>query len=149
MLIPILDGTIKSCPSIVIGSAIVSSARSATFWASCGPGRFSRMRVNSSLPIRAAVSFSRLQSCSRLATAFKTSSPPTWPRVSLISAKRSRLMNITATFSSPCRTRIIALLSCSWNRLRFGSPVSTSCVARWRRRSSAFLICVISLTTET
>ena len=58
-----------------------------------------------------------------------SSSPTSWPRLSLTSLKRSRSMNSTATAAPRARRAGSACSSRSSSSVRFGSPVSASCSA--------------------
>ena len=73
-----------------MGTLSVAVMRSATSRAVEAPAVSSRSSANSSPPSRAAVSPARMHPRMRRATSTRTSSPATWPNVSLIALKSSR-----------------------------------------------------------
>ena len=102
----------------------------------------SRQTTNSSPPQRPMKSPIRRLCLSRFATSQSRASPMSWPSVSLIDLKRSRLMTSAAS-GAPLRwLRPMARDSCSRNRLRSARPVSSSYCAR---RSSSEVRCVTSV----
>ncbi len=74
-----------------------ASTRSPTAIASCSSARSSHRIANSSPPKRAIVSWRRSEWRSRSATATISLSPAVWPRLSLMTLKRSRSRKRTAT----------------------------------------------------
>ena len=136
MATPMLAPTVVTTPSPsrtgTSSWARMRSTTRATPSRSIGP--FSR-RTNSSPPRRAAVSAGRRQPRRRSATVRSSTSPASWPKVSLTGLKPSRSryrtagqMRVRPAVSTACRTR-------SRNRVRLGSPVSGSCSA-WCRSCS-------------
>ena len=79
------------------GRLKVRSTRSATATASCSSTMSSQRIANSSPPKRATISCRRSECRSRSATATISLSPAGWPRLSLMTLKRSRSRNSTAT----------------------------------------------------
>ncbi len=82
--------------------------------------------MNSSPPKRATVSSPRTHSCRRRPTSASSWSPTSWPSESLITLKRSRSRNSSASrlFSrSECAS---ATIRRSLIRARLGSPVRAS-----------------------
>ncbi len=69
------------------------------------------------------------------ATWHSSASPVAWPSVSLTSLKRSRSMNISATFRSRLSAVASAWVTRSRSSTRLGSPVSGSWCARCCRRA--------------
>ena len=83
----------------------------------------------------------------RCATATRNSSPTAWPRLSLMSLKRSKSRNIRPKgLPVPARACSSAWSSCCWKRCRLGSPVRLSWKARWCRPASALRRAVTSCT---
>ena len=122
----------------------LSLMRSATTEIDVGCSTCSQSTTNSSPAKRATVSPGRTCSIRRLATVFNSTSPASWPQVSLMSLKPSRSTNSKAT-ESPCRReRCNAVTRRSRISARLGRPVSGSCVARRVRSSSARLRSVMS-----
>ena len=76
--------------------------------ARCRSGRSSHRIVNSSPPNRATVSPGRITASSVRATATSSSSPASWPRLSLMFLKRSRSRNATPTLDFVRWQRAIA-----------------------------------------
>ena len=95
--------------------------------------------MNSSPPRRASRSVSRSAPDSAAVTVFSSSSPMRWPSVSLTFLKRSRSMNSTPTRWPLRLACAIACVRRSCSSSRLGSPVSASRVARYCRRSSAWM----------
>ncbi len=105
-------------------------------WASSAASRSSRSSAstaNSSPPKRASGHAASSARSSRVATSISTSSPTACPWVSLMARKRSRPSRRIAIRARV--GRVSACSSRSWNRNRFGRPVSGSCRA-WRATRS-------------
>ena len=162
---PTLAVTKHSCPPTKIGSRISSSTRMATRSASRSSTTSGSSATNSSPPRRptasrvrcereamlsseVSITWSecRTQERRRRATSISSSSPAPWPRVSLMTLKRSRSISSRPTWwprrlacSSARSVRQI-----SWRRL--GRPVRASKLARWRILSSASRRSVTSCT---
>ncbi len=82
-----------SLPSSTNGRVNTPAIRWAISIASCSPAISSSRIPNSSPPKRATVSLERTACLSRGAAAASSSSPTSWPRLSLTSLKRSRSRN--------------------------------------------------------
>jgi len=86
----------------------------------------STMTTKPSPPTRAAVSSARSVASSRVAVAWSTASPASWPPSSLTALNSSRSQESTAS-SWPLRLVLASvLLKRSTRRVRFGKPVSAS-----------------------
>src|ERR1022692_1761518 len=96
---------------------------------------------------RATRSPGRTAALNRAAAFTRTASPTSCPRLSLISLNRSRSQNSSAMSRPAAWERISSASSSSWNRARFGSPVSASWPAWWRSRSSNVFCAEMSLAT--
>ena len=133
---PMLAETTISCPPTANGVASPAVIRSARRTASRSWARSGQSTANSSLPKRDTVSLGRRMLRSRPATATSSRSTASSPKRSATSLKRSRSTTSTAARagSRPRRARVIS--SRSRNRLRLGSPVRASWVARQASWSS-------------
>ena len=114
----------------VTGWAIASSSLAASSSAA-SMTRGSLIRTtNSSPPSRAARSSRRSRACRRCAMVTSSSSPWSWPSVSLIVLKPSRSMN-SRPKGADCGVAVRAS-SASCRCRRLPRPVSASCIAWWR-----------------
>ena len=142
--IPVLTVTTSSPPPQLSGCAIASPIRSAMPSASISPLSPSQRRTNSSPPKRASVSPMRNVLFSRSAIARSIWSPAAWPRLSLMSLKRSMSTNSNPRVESERSSRPRACTSRSSRRVRFGRSVSGSCSAWWASAISAVFCFVMS-----
>ena len=131
------------------GSRSVSSTLSATWLASSGELRPSRMITNSSPPNRESVSPGRTARRRRSATTRSNSSPTWWPRLSLTTLNRSTSPKSTAT-----RPPVRSACSSAWSRWsrrrrRLASPVRGSWNACRASCSSKALRSDVSRKTRT
>ena len=140
-----------SCAPSQNGTRSSSRSRSATLRASPTLATSSSKMVNSSPLRRATVSAGRKQDCRRRATSTSSSSPRTWPRLSLITLKRSTSRTSTEKLVW-CR-RFSSARRCSRRSrksARFGKPVRTSWKASCRSFSrSVDSACMRAVTSRT
>src|SRR5665647_2925202 len=115
------------------GSARAARSLMATSAASSWPASSSRT-ANSSPPRRASMSPARRCSLKRAPTWTSSWSPAWWPRLSLTSLNLSR-SSISRAWRRRCGSARRACPS-AYRARRFGSPVSSSVAAVWRRRSA-------------
>ena len=123
----------SSC--IVARRAAASFA--ATVSASAGRSSRSQMTTNSSPAKRATTSPARTARRRRAAASTSTSSPASWPRVSLIALKPSRSMNSTPNVVPSRRARPMVSRSAASRPSRLTSPVRASLRARRVSASSS------------
>ena len=101
--------------------------------------------ANSSPPRRATMSLGRTCCTMRRETATRNSSPTLWPRLSLMSLKRSKSRNITANArAGSARARCDALLERLVEAAPVGSPVRLSWKAMCCSSASALRRAVMS-----
>ena len=123
--IPMLADTTICSVSTSTGSARAAAMRSAIITASLR-SLTSQSTANSSPPSRPTLSLSRSASSTRAAVVRSRRSPASWPSESLITLKRSRSMNSTATSPPARRVRASAMPTRSRKRMRLGRPVTGS-----------------------
>ena len=144
---PTLVVTSISLPSITQGTAtdlrifMAIAARSSELLTSVNK------MANSSPPNRLTVSVTRATLLILSPTIFNSLSPTRCPNVSLITLKRSRSRNMTATLRCSRSEWAIACVRRSCNIMRLGRPVRKSCCAIYTMRSSAALRSLISRIT--
>ncbi|MEZ5133686.1 MAG: hypothetical protein R2699_01140 [Acidimicrobiales bacterium] len=126
---PRLAPTWISASSMAKAPESASMTRSAIATASARPWRSSQSTTNSSPPKRAMVSPGRSACRRRSVISTSSRSPTSWPRLSLTILKWSRSQNSTAVRLRCRRARARACSSRVSSSVRFGSPVSGSCVA--------------------
>ena len=122
--------------TVVVTEPVVSVKGSVNAWttaaamasAAAPSMRSSMISANSSLPRRAVMPAPPVTAVSRLAAATRSSSPTSFPRVSLTILKSSMSMRSRATIVPLARAWAVACLARSRKRYRLGSPVSGS----WR-----------------
>ena len=133
---PTLELSTTREPAAANGSSSVRASRSAIATAPSSPPTRSHTTTNSSPPKRATKSCGRMAPTSRSASWSSTSSPAWWPRLSLTTLNWSRSTKRSAASRTPSPAAASipdTRFSSCW---RFGNPVSESCRAWWRRRSS-------------
>lgn len=111
-------------PDDISGSVSEEVSFSATAVASSSSWSPPIRMPNSSPPNRATVSTSRKTPRKRGPSWVRRMSPCSWPRVSLISLKRSGSRIITAVLDPSLAEPRIACSTRSWNSVRLGRPVS-------------------------
>ena len=123
----VAPGSAGSCTAAATRHPSASAVRSSTS---------SQTTTNSSPPSRATVSAGRTAADIRPASEISSASPAAWPKRSLTRLKLSRSTNSTAA-AVPARSEIASACSMrSRQSARLASPVSGSCSAWWRMRSS-------------
>ena len=127
--IPMLAVITNDRPSSWMGDSRRAAIRVATVIAPSTPASSGSSTTNSSPPSRDTLSIGRTAANSRSENWRRTRSPAAWPRESLMSLKQSRSTNSTPVALPERLSSASDWVSRSISRVRFGRPVSVSCVA--------------------